>query len=679
MLRRMTALLLVSLLLPVLSGTRAHAQQKREPVRPIPPPGIDVPASVRTQLNKKRGDLNRKIAALEKRHNPEVDALLPDVEIFSRAVQLALDEGTFYVEGDFKKAEELLDLGLARATELMKGTPGWTRQTGLVVRGYRSRLDDTVQPYGLVIGKEAPLEGTAPLRCDIWFRGRAEKSPELQFLSDRLAREGEYTLERGIVLHPLGRFCNANRFAGEVDVFEALENVRQRYHIDPDRISVRGFSMGGAACWGFTVHYPSDWFASNPGAGFSETAQFLGLDKDPSLLPPWYQQKLWNLYDAHVVAENLFNVPTIVYSGEIDRQKQASDVMVAAARQHGLELTHIIGPQTAHKLHPDSKQIIAARLEELAQQGRVHTPPSIRFSTFTLKYNRCAWVVINGLEEHWREASIHADLEGPEGMRTGIKLKTSNVTELALQFSSPDSPFAADAPVAVTIDDQKIPGVKSLADKSVAVELHKQDGKWQLGAAVHSSLVKRHNLQGPVDDALMDSFLFVRPTGTAVNDAVGKWATSEFDRAVREWRRQMRGEARIKKDVDVTNEDIRNCNLILWGCPSSNSVMKKIASQLPIQWTASELSAGAQKFDPARHAPILVYPNPLNPDRYVVLNSSFTYREFDYLNNARQTPKLPDWAIVDLSVPPDEYAPGKVVAADFFDEQWKLKPAAPAP
>ena len=83
--------------------------------------------------------------------------------------------------------------------------------------------------------------------------------------------------------------------------------------------------------------------------------------------------------------------------------------------------------------------------------------------------------------------------------------------------------------------------------------------------------------------------------------------------------------------------------------------------------------AGQQKFAASSHAPVLIYPNPLNPKRYVVLNSGVTFREYDEMNNARQVPKLPDWAIVDLSVPPDARYPGKIVAAGFFDEQWKLQ------
>ena len=69
----------------------------------------------------------------------------------------------------------------------------------------------------------------------------------------------------------------------------------------------------------------------------------------------------------------------------------------------------------------------------------------------------------------------------------------------------------------------------------------------------------------------------------------------------------------------------------------------------------------------------MIYPNPLNPSRYVVLNSSFTFRDFAYLNNARQVAKLPDWAIVDLRTPADNLWPGKIVAADFFDERWQVK------
>jgi hypothetical protein len=54
-----------------------------------------------------------------------------------------------------------------------------------------------------------------------------------------------------------------------------------------------------------------------------------------------------------------------------------------------------------------------------------------------------------------------------------------------------------------------------------------------------------------------------------------------------------------------------------------------------------------------------------------VLNSGFTFREYDYLNNARQIAKLPDWAVVDITTPPNPRYPGKIVTAGFFNEEWK--------
>ena len=67
--------------------------------------------------------------------------------------------------------------------------------------------------------------------------------------------------QQQIVLEVFGRINNAYRWAGETDVFEALDSVRKRYNIDPDRIVLRGFSMGGAGAWHIGLQYPDEWAA----------------------------------------------------------------------------------------------------------------------------------------------------------------------------------------------------------------------------------------------------------------------------------------------------------------------------------------------------------------------------------------------------------------------------------
>jgi hypothetical protein len=171
----------------------------------------------------------------------------------------------------------------------------------------------------------------------------------------------------------------------------------------------------------------------------------------------------------------------------------------------------------------------------------------------------------------------------------------------------------------------------------------------------------------------MDSFIFVRPTQTAFTDIMAKWTDKELARAIEHWRRHFRGEPRVKNDEDITEDDAKSSHLILWGDPDSNKYLRSITADLPFRWSTGSITTGDKVYSTDHHALIAVYPNPKNPNRYVVLNSSFTFRDYAYLNNARQVAKLPDWAVVDLRTPPDALWPGKIVDADFFDEQWKYK------
>src|SRR5262249_51868915 len=153
-------------------------------------------------------------------------------------------------------------------------------------------------------------KSAAKYRMDIWLHGRNETLSEVNFLDEHLKNRGEFTPADTIVMHPYGRYCNAFKFAGEVDVLEAMESAKKNYRADEDLIAIRGFSMGGAGAWHLAVHYPSLWFAANPGAGFSETPEFLRVFQKEIVNPPDYEKTLWRLYDCPYYAGNLRNCPT---------------------------------------------------------------------------------------------------------------------------------------------------------------------------------------------------------------------------------------------------------------------------------------------------------------------------------------------------------------------------------
>lgn len=632
-----------------------------ENVPRVPPAGIEVAEADQRVLElglKKLGEAMQGLL-----EHP----FLPDIEIYHKAVRDTLKHREFQNPAEIKFAKEQLKIGLERAQSLKNGKAPWTRQRGLVVRGFRSRIDGSVQPYGLVIPESYEFDGGKNLRLDFWFHGRDDKVNEVAFIQRRRMDKGQYTPADTIILHPYARFSNANKLAGEIDCLEALEHVKMGYRIDPDRILVRGFSMGGAACWQFAVHYADQWCAANPGAGFAETPEFLKMCDGVRPNPPAFQQTLWRLYDCTGYASNLSNLPTVAYSGEVDQQKQAADIMEAALKERGMTLTHIIGPKTAHKIEEGAKKEIANRLDMIAAEGRERFPKNVRLETYTLRYNRMFWVEIDSLKEHWERTYLEAEYS-----ESGIKVdRIENVTALTVSFPAGDVPFEPGKIPVLDINGQKISGPAVQGGKGWKAGLLLENGKWILGDAP-KGLVKRHLLQGPVDDAFMDSFLFVAP-GQVAKGAPGIWEERERNRAIAQWRQQFRGDVRLKNDDQLTDDDIANHNLVLWGNPAGNAILTKIADWLPIKWDDNEIRVGGRSFDARTHVLIMIYPNPMNPDRYIVLNSGFTYREFDYLNNARQVPKIPDWAVIDLSEAPGPERPGKFAAAGFFDENWQLK------
>ena len=531
-------------------------------------------------------------------------------------------------------------------------------------RGYRSQLDGSVQPLGLVIPESLDLSKPCPLY--VWLHGRGDKMTELNFIRQRMNNAGQVVPNDAIVLHPFGRYCNAFKFAGETDVFEAIAAVKQSYSIDPDRIVLAGFSMGGAGAWHLGAHYAEHWVAVSPGAGFAETRRYVKLT--PDKYPPVYEQTLWGLYDAPDYVRTLFNVPVIAYSGENDKQIQAARVMEEAYQQQGQTLTHLIGPGMGHKYHPDVLADLQRRLQKLAAEGRDRFPRKITLQTRTLRYPGYDWARILLLDKHWQDSRVDAAL----GEGRAVKLTTKNVAALQLSVPWKGVPQFPEE-TSVEIDGQAVPlaGGRNLGDK---LAFEKQDGKWSFNPkfAEHAGLRKSPGLQGPIDDVFFEPFLVVTPSKQAAHPQVEQWVAAELAHFQDRWKRLFRGEVRIKPDDQVTANDLEQYHIIAWGDPQSNSLLAKALDRMPLAWTRQSFKVAGKTYNAGGHVPAMIYPNPLNPKRYLVVNSGLTFREAHDSTNSQQIPKLPDWAVIDLSQPPDNRQPGRIAAAGFFDEQWQI-------
>ena len=174
---------------------------------------------------------------------------------------------------------------------------------------------------------------------------------------------------------------------------------------------------------------------------------------------------------------------------------------------------------------------------------------------------------------------------------------------------------------------------------------------------------KRPGLQGPIDDAFSAPFLCVRGTGVPWNTDVQAWADARLKRFAEEWRVWFRGELPVKKDTEVTDEDVNGRHLILFGDPGSNAWIRKALPKLPVAWTRDAVELRGRKHPAAGHAPVLINAGALHPDHYVVLNSGHTFSPQELKINYLFFPRLGDWAVLKLD--------GTVVDAGLFDESWK--------
>lgn len=630
--------------------------------RRLPPAGIELPAEDRARLEHQLAEFQ---ADLDESRSKRLSA---DVEVLGKAVALALRHNELYSKKEIPRAHEVMRLASQRLEQLQDDKSPWATARGLVVRGYRSSIDGSAQPYGLVIPDTVDL--TRPLPLYVWLHGRGDKTTDLHFIHQRLHSVGRIQPPEAIVLHPFGRQCIGFKSAGEIDVLEAIEHVKSQYKIDSNRIVLMGFSMGGAGAWHLGAHYADRWVALSPGAGFAETAEYNRLS--PAEFPNKREQTMWRLYDVPNYTRNLFNLPVVAYSGEVDKQIQAAQVMERAFGEHGRTLKHIIGPGTGHKYHPDSLKQIMALMQHAEKQGLNRRPDRVTLQTRTLRYNRMFWVAATGLKEHWLDSRVDARLSGdPVTGDPQVSLTTRNITRLRLD------PWPRMAGATITIDDQTL--TVPAAHKLAYVDLARRDAWRIVTRSPQLKLAKRPQLQGPIDDAFMAPFLVVTPTGKSKHARVQKWIDFELPHFQSRWLALFRGRVRIKADVDVTAGDIGQYHLVAWGDADSNQLLRRAMSapdiKLPIRWTNDAVEVGTERFASDQHLPAFIYPNPLNPTKYLVVNSGPTFREGHDRTNSLQNPKLPDWAVIDLTEPPSDLAPGKIVAADFFDEAWQLKDA----
>jgi hypothetical protein len=469
---------------------------------------------------------------------------------------------------------------------------------------------------------------------------------------------------------------NAYRFEGETDVYEAIEAVCRDFRIDRSRIVLRGHSLGAVGAWQLGLKRPDRFVAIGPAAGPVDTIEFANSPwKHFVRLAPLtdWQKPTLHLIDAVDYIANAAMIPVVAAMGDKDPYFSSHLLARSAFAKERLPFIELVDPGAGHGISDRVMQRQLELLSEHADRGINPFPKHIRFVTWTVKYSRCHWVEILGLQQHYARAQIDAHVARDGSIRIEAP---ANITRFAIH-----PPAAGPNLRRVTIDGQSISLPELPAGETKPIVIETRQGAWACPGTLNRLALKakRPGLQGPIDDAFATRFICVRGTAEAWHPDVGAWAEANLNRFADEWRRYYCADLPIKDDSEITADDLKTSNLILFGDPKSNRWIKTILPQLPLRWTQDQLQVGEQSFPARDHGLQLIYPNPLagGEGRYVVFNSGHTYHKQELQFSYMVFPRLGDWAVMKLgnnklSTSKSEVGEA-VVTSGFFGEDWELK------
>jgi hypothetical protein len=377
-----------------------------------------------------------------------------------------------------------------------------------------------------------------------------------------------------------------------------------------------------------------------------------------------------------------------------------------------------------------------------ADKRRVARPNDVVYTTNHPQFNKAYWAQIDRLKTLNRWARIEAYRHG-----NSISIHTRNVAQYTLLLD--ESPILPNASLTVTTNGattfrgappkrltfavetderNRVLGWTQRTPELVRESAHRSPQ--QVEASPHP--MKRKGLCGPIAEAFRSPFLVVY--GTKDDTLAGDVSNPDWRDAQRfctEWNAWMslrwgnegrflggreenwwippypfRSGAAIpmeqplmtpRRDVEVSEEEIRARNLILFGDPQTNALIRRWKDKLPIRvastLSGSQAQVGARTYTGKNVNYAFIAPNPDVPTRYVVvargyLSSRIDPTRFSAHNVGKDLEALPfywsDYVIWDANrkpaptvQPPLLYLPETYLEAGFFNDRWQLHTAPP--
>ena len=531
-------------------------------------------------------------------------------------------------------------------------------ERGPVLRAYRSELDGRYQVYALYVppswkpGQKMPLavalhpSGYHPqlaTRIALGYPPEGGNRHAARHLPKHIRDP------RSLVVAPYGYKGTGTRYFGKVDVLTVIEKVARRYGVDRARISLSGGSLGGLGSWHLGLRMPDRFNVIAPMAGYGSVRHYpsvRGIKKAP------WEPFLVDRRDNFTFVENAGNQPMLCIHGDRDNPKR-SLILVREYRKLGYRHEYLELEDTGHNAwDPGYEKSRVFRYSR--RYRRPDFPRRVRFVSGSYRHRDAYWVRIEQFERHDALGRVRGKVH--RGNR--VELGTENVRRLTLRLG--------DRRLAARLDGQEL----GPATGTVSF-FRADDGRWTAsGAMPVPAAEKRPGLSGPMDDVRYEPHVFVYGTADPAQTETNR-RRAEHD--ARYFWNDAVIHMPVVADTELTDDDLRSKHLVLYGNPASNRVLHRMKDQLPARWEESAVVFGGRRFEGRSVGISFIYPNPLSPERYVLVHAGVT-RRGTWLS-AWFPRWVPDFLVYDEGIGAQRGGRlmdgRKVLAGGYFDRSWK--------
>jgi len=536
-----------------------------------------------------------------------------------------------------------------------KGQTGRIRPHGFVRLAYRDQVDGSPQfcrvylPPGYDPTRKWPLV--------VQLHGYNSANPVYvrwwAVDSRHPAIDAEFSNHQGVIyMEAHGRGNTEYKGIGDSDVVRVIAMARQMFSVDEDRVYLTGESMGGWGTWSVGTRHPDLFAAIAPVYGGADYHSRMFEEELASLSEiDRFRQEKWSSW---AMADGLLNVPISIHHGDQD------DTVSVEYSRWGTRLLQRWGYDVRYHEIPGAGHefldVMNENIEWFLKHRRNPNPRHVRIRSAELRYASAYWARINQAISPLAFMVLDAEIIGPNTLR----LDTQNISDVTL------------APSKVLVDPDK---PLTIVWNGVTHRIEPRQGQVRLSAEGYSPapLHKSAVLPGTMSDVTLTPFAIV--IGTISRDPeMVEVCRQKAEKVIQSWRNDQKQAPRVFKDTEISDADMARYSLILFGGPEANAVTAKLADRLPLKIEAESVTIDGKVFEARDAAVQMVYPDPLNAERYVLVLAATSAEGMRFCEPGDV--EITDWdfVVTDGRLPSSDQrgsASDLRIVSGMFDSNWR--------